>query len=46
MIPDEIEQGSLIGKIGATGFANGPALHFEVIVDDEQVNPHDYMPGP
>jgi hypothetical protein len=43
---EQIEQGSLIGKIGATGNATGPALHFEMIVNNEYVNPHEYLPSP
>ena len=41
-----IEEGSLIGKIGLSGKTIGPALHFEIIIDNTQVNPHDYLPAP
>jgi murein DD-endopeptidase MepM/ murein hydrolase activator NlpD len=34
-----VEQGSRIGAVGATGWATGPHLHFEVKVRGEQRNP-------
>jgi hypothetical protein len=42
----QLEQGSPIGKIGATGATIGSALHFEIMVNNEHVNPHDYLPPP
>jgi len=34
-----IEQGSLLGAVGATGWATGPHLHFEFKVRGQQQNP-------
>ena len=34
-----IGQGDLVGFVGATGWATGPHLHFEIKVHGTQVNP-------
>ena len=34
-----VEQGEVIGYVGATGLATGPHLHYEVVQAGEQVNP-------
>lgn len=36
---DEIQKGTEIAEVGATGKATGPHLHFEIRVDDRLVNP-------
>jgi murein DD-endopeptidase MepM/ murein hydrolase activator NlpD len=35
----QVEQGQFIGQVGATGWATGPHLHFELKVGGRQVNP-------
>lgn len=40
---EEIESGHIIGKLGSTGRSSGPHLHYEVIKNDEKVNPNDYF---
>lgn len=35
----KIKQGQLIGYVGSSGRATGPHLHYEVLVNDHQVNP-------
>ena len=40
---ETIEQGQVIGTMGATGIVTGPHLHFEVVEKGYQVNPLDYL---
>lgn len=40
---DEIESGQVIGRLGSTGRSSGPHLHYEIIKDDEKVNPGNYI---
>ncbi len=40
-----IYQGSILGRVGSTGHATGPHLHFEVWKDGVPQNPRKYMPG-
>jgi len=39
-----VQQGQQVGAIGATGFATGPHLHFEVRVANRPVDPVPWLP--
>ncbi len=38
-VGDTVQQGDVIGYVGATGYATGPHLHFGLIIDDEYIDP-------
>lgn len=46
-VNQKVKQGEIIGSIGNTAMdesSEQPHLHFEVLVDDENVDPTDYLP--
>lgn len=46
-IGDNVLQGTPIGRVGSTATAEAlekPHLHFEISLNEETVNPHDYLP--
>lgn len=38
-----VERGSFLGKVGATGTATAPHLHYEIHKDGKPINPIDYV---
>jgi len=43
-VGDEVIKGQVIAELGNTGYSTGPHLHYEVIKDNMQVDPMDYIP--
>lgn len=43
-IGQEITRGQQVGLLGSTGRSTGPHLHYEVRIDNEPVNPRNYLP--
>ncbi len=39
----QVERGDVLGEVGKSGLATAPHLHYEVILNDRQVNPDEYM---
>jgi murein DD-endopeptidase MepM/ murein hydrolase activator NlpD len=38
-----VERGEFVGRVGSTGRSTGPHLHYEVRINDEPVNPLQYL---
>jgi murein DD-endopeptidase MepM/ murein hydrolase activator NlpD len=44
-IGQQLARGEQLGRVGSTGRSTGPHLHYEVRINDEPVNPRQYLPG-
>lgn len=42
---DIVKQGDIIGKVGSTGYATGPHLHFEVKIGEYSISPWELFNG-
>jgi murein DD-endopeptidase MepM/ murein hydrolase activator NlpD len=42
-VGDRVERGDIIGRVGATGWATGNHLHYEVRVNNVTVDPYNYL---
>ncbi len=40
-----VRRGQVLGYIGMTGLTSGPHVHFEVLVNDQPINPRKYLPA-
>ncbi len=45
-VGDRVVKGQSIAKVGTTGRSTGPHLHFEVMRENHQVDPINYLKGP
>lgn len=40
-----VMRGEVVGRVGSTGRSTGPHLHYEVRINNEPVDPRNYLPG-
>ena len=40
---DRVEGGDAIAQVGTSGRSTGPHLHYEILVDDDWVDPHEWI---
>ena len=40
----DVNQGTILGRVGSTGWSTGPHLHFEVRIHGEPTDPLAFLP--
>ncbi len=43
-VGQQVTRGDLLGRVGSTGRSTGPHLHYEVRINDDPVDPMQYLP--
>ena len=44
-VGQQIARGEQLGRVGSTGRSTGPHLHYEIRINDEPVDPRQYLPS-
>jgi murein DD-endopeptidase MepM/ murein hydrolase activator NlpD len=42
-VGDHVDQGEAIGKLGSSGRSTGPHLHFQVVKNNQTIDPLPYL---